>query len=142
MEPGMNQRQHWILRHIARGLWSCVTVALNRVRRSICRPSRHGDIDAASLLPRNFYLISTSGINNSGEVTGSYHIGPGGGSTTFRSSPNDAPVALVSLGTMCPAILGLSRDAAFGINDSGQVVGYSASADCKSTHGFRTAPNS
>jgi probable HAF family extracellular repeat protein len=58
-----------------------------------------------------------TGINNAGQVIGSYSIG--GYSDTFITGPNGVGMTALNTGGL------FSTSSAYGINDAGQVVGYS-----------------
>jgi len=80
------------------------------------------------------------GINSSGQVVGYSYTptNPNPSVRAFRAAPN-SPInpATDDLGS-----LGGGHSAAFGINESGQVVGYSYTSGNQFLRAFRTAPNS
>lgn len=96
----------------------------------ITGPDGMGMRDLGSLPSRNNYSIA-HGINESGQVTG--YSGAAGSFHAFITGPDG--MGIRDLGT-----LGGSVSWALGINDAGQVVGWSFTAG-GATHAFITDPN-
>ena len=78
------------------------------------------------------------GVNNNGQVVGKSYSPAMNHSHAFRTAPNQSITVADDLGTFGGNTWSLSS-AAYGINSSGQVVGFSGSSDFG--HAFRTAPN-
>jgi probable HAF family extracellular repeat protein len=95
------------------------------------RVDADGSIHDLGVLGGSIDFSLANGINDLGQVTGaSGHLTPGtcfgiGGSVAFLTSPNSSMTASDDLGTLLGGCRGSDG---YGVNNSGQVAGYSASS--------------
>src|SRR5947208_2337935 len=85
-----------------------------------------------------------NGINKAGRVVGVEEVGYGPAGDSFSRAFRTAPNAPINPQTDDLGTFGGYHSVAYGINDAGQVVGWSNTADDPGgwiyTHAFRTAP--
>lgn len=92
-------------------------------------------VDIGFLGNPDAYGYAATGLNNVGQVIGTYVTGTGD-THGFITGPNGA--AIRDLGTLA----GFSDSYALGVNGSGQVVGYASTPDSSQpAHGFITGPD-